>query len=182
MRNIRQVAAAVCALVALSAPSLAEAKSRFLQCVTYAREVSGVEIRGNAYTWWGQAAGRYERGHEPRVGAVMAMPSFGGMRNGHVATVSKVLNDREVLLDHANWSSPGMVERGVRAVDVSEKGDWSKVRVWHAGSHDLGLTSYPVSGFIYQDDGKVHFAAAKPHIDRGALLSDEVFQLAALER
>jgi len=182
VRKFHQVAAALLALVALSTPSLVEAKSRFLQCVTYAREVSGVEIRGNAYTWWGQAAGRYERGHEPRVGAVMAMPSYAGMRNGHVATVSKVLNSREVLLDHANWSSPGRVERGVLAVDVSEKGDWSKVRVWHAGSHDLGLTSYPVSGFIYQDDGTVHFAAAKPRVDRGVLLSDDILQLAALER
>lgn len=103
------------------------------------------------------------------------------MRNGHVATVAKVLNAREVLLDHANWSRPGMVERGVRAVDVSEKGDWSKVRVWHAASGDLGQTSYPVSGFIYHDDGSVHFAA-KPKTDHGFTLSDDVIQLASLEQ
>ena len=117
-------------------PTLASARP--LQCVPFAREVSGVELRGNAYTWWNQAEGRYSRGHEPRVGAVMAMPSFGAMRNGHVATVAKVLNDREVLLDHANWSRPGMIERGVRAIDVSEDNDWSKVRVWFAPIQGIG--------------------------------------------
>jgi surface antigen len=135
------------AISALSTPAYAQV-SRFLQCVTYARAVSGVELRGDAYSWWGQAEGRYDRGNAPRVGAVMAMPSFAGMRSGHVAMVSKIVSDREVLIDHANWSRPGMVERNVRVIEVSEKGDWSRVRVWHAGSGDLGITSYPVSGFI----------------------------------
>lgn len=178
MRKVRLISAAFLSLAALVTPTLASARP--LQCVPFAREVSGVELRGNAYTWWNQAEGRYSRGHEPRVGAVMAMPSFGAMRNGHVATVAKVLNDREVLLDHANWSRPGMIERGVRAIDVSEKGDWSKVRVWHAGSRYMGQTSYPVSGFIY-NDGTVHFAAA-PKMDHGFKLSDDVIQLASLER
>ena len=53
-------------LMSVAAPALA------LQCVPYARETSGVEIFGNAKTWWGQAAGRYERGFTPKVGAVMA--------------------------------------------------------------------------------------------------------------
>ncbi|RJT25901.1 CHAP domain-containing protein [Chakrabartia godavariana] len=178
MRKFRLFSVAVLTLAALSTPTIASAK--ILQCVPFAREVSGVDLRGNAYTWWNQADGKYERGHAPRVGAVMAMPSFGSMRNGHVATVAKVISDREVLIDHANWSRPGMVERGVRAVDVSEKGDWSRVRVWHAGSGDLGLTSYPVSGFIY-NDGSVHFAA-RPKADHGFKLSDDVIQLASLEQ
>ncbi len=179
LQKVRLISAAFLMLAALVSPTIASARP--LQCVSFAREVSGIELRGNAYTWWNQADGVYGRGHEPRVGAVMAMPSFGSMRNGHVATVAKVLNAREVLLDHANWSRPGMIERGVRAVDVSEKGDWSKVRVWHAGSGDLGQTSYPVSGFIYHDDGSVHFAA-KPKMDHGFKLSDDVIQLASLEQ
>ncbi len=138
---------AVNALLVLPTPALA--KSRYLQCVPYARKVSGIEIRGNAKTWWGQAAGRYERGSAPRVGAVMALPGYGKMRLGHVATVSSIVSDREVLLDHANWSRRGGIERNVRAIDVSPQGDWSRVRIWYAGNGDLGTTSYPVSGFIY---------------------------------
>lgn len=167
------------AFVAMSTPAFAQS-SGVLQCVTYARSISGVDLRGNAYTWWSQAQGRYARGNEPRAGAVMAMPSFAGMRNGHVATVSKVLNDREILLSHANWSRPGMVERNVRAIDVSAKGDWSRVRVWHANSGALGVTSYPVSGFIYSDGAPLRFAQA-PRTGRGPLLSDDILTLAALE-
>ena len=120
-----------------------------LQCVPYAREVSGIDIRGNAYTWWDQAEGRYARGHAPKVGAVLAFAAVAKMRNGHVAMVSEVVSDREVLLDHANWSRPGGIERRVRAIDVSEAGDWSKVRVWYGPVGGLGLTVYPTKGFIY---------------------------------
>ena len=63
--------------------------------------------------------------------------------------VSKVLNDREVLLTHANWSRRGGVEKNVIAVDVSEKGDWSRVKVWFASNGGLGTSTYPVNGFIY---------------------------------
>ena len=59
----------------------------YLQCVPYAREVTGIDIYGDALTWWEQAAGRYERGREPRVGAVMAFVPNDKMRLGHVAAV-----------------------------------------------------------------------------------------------
>lgn len=120
-----------------------------LQCVPFAREVSGIAIHGNAKTWWAQAAGRYDRGNAPKVGAVLAFEATGKMRLGHVAMVSQVVSDREVLLTHANWSRPGGIERDVRAVDVSEAGDWSRVRVWFGPMRDLGLTAYPTHGFIY---------------------------------
>lgn len=123
------------------------AQAQFWQCVTFARSVTGIEIRGNAHTWWGQAAGRYERGQTPEEGAVMAFMSSGRMRLGHVAKVSKIVSPREVLLTHANWSYRGGVERDVRAIDVSDRGDWSKVQVWYRGQ--MGLTRYPVYGFIY---------------------------------
>lgn len=125
------------------------AQARYLQCAPFAREVSGIEIRGNANTWWGQAAGRYDRGVTPQVGAVMAFKAVRSMPVGHVAMVSKVVSAREVLLTHANWSRRGGIERDVRAVDVSENGDWSKVRVWFAQVGGLGTTSYPLAGFIY---------------------------------
>lgn len=176
---MKTVATAFAACLAFAATVMPAAASRYLQCVPFAREVSGIEIRGNAKTWWSQAAGRYERGSAPREGAVMAMPGIRKMPLGHVATVSKIVNDREVLLTHANWSRRGGIERNVRAIDVSEKGDWSKVRVWFAGNGDLGTTSYPVSGFIYP--GKASPVPTGARADRGPLLSRDVFDMAALE-
>ena len=125
------------------------ATAQFWQCAPYAREISGIQIRGNANTWWGQAAGRYDRGDRPAVGAVLSFKSTRRMRVGHVATVSAVVSDREVLLTHANWSRRGGVERDVRAVDVSAAGDWSEVKVWYAPQGDLGTSAYPTNGFIY---------------------------------
>ena len=125
------------------------AAAQFWQCAPYAREISGIQIRGNANTWWGQAAGRYERGRAPKEGAVLAFEATRRMRVGHVAMVSKVVSEREVLLTHANWSRRGGVERDVRAMDVSAAGDWSLVKVWYGPQHGLGTSSYPTSGFIY---------------------------------
>ncbi|GGD99296.1 hypothetical protein GCM10011515_18870 [Tsuneonella deserti] len=127
----------------------------YLQCVPFARERSGVQIYGDALTWWDQAAGRYKRGDRPRVGAVMAFRPSGGMTLGHVATVARVVDSRTVLLDHANWSPiggrRGQIERGVKAIDVSPANDWSQVRVWYAPLQDLGTTAWPVAGFIYNE-------------------------------
>lgn len=125
----------------------------YLQCVPYARERSGVQIFGDARTWWNQAAGRYKRGNTPRPGAVMTFRPTGSMVLGHVAAVSKVIDSRTVLLDHANWSPingrRGQIERGVQAIDVSPANDWTQVRVWYAPLGDLGTTAWPVEGFIY---------------------------------
>ena len=116
-------------------------------CVPFARAVSGVEIRGNAKTWWDQAKGRYHRSKEPRVGAVMAFAASGAMPKGHVAVVSKVISDREVLVDQANWER-NRITLDTLVVDVSAKGDWSAVRVANAGG-TLGRVN-PVKGFIHE--------------------------------
>ena len=125
----------------------------YLQCVPYARQVTGIEIRGDAWTWWSQAEGRYARGTRPKVGAVMAFQPYGKMELGHVAAVSRIIDSRTVLLRHANWSlingRRGQIEDNVRAVDVSPANDWSEVRVWFAPLGDLGTTHWPVQGFIY---------------------------------
>jgi len=120
-----------------------------LQCVPYARIVSGVNIRGDALTWWDQAEDRYERGHEPRRGAVLAFRPTGPMTLGHVAVVSRILGERQVLIRHANWSVPGAIEEDVLAVDVSEDNDWSAVRVWHSPTGRMGARTNPTFGFIY---------------------------------
>ena len=154
-----------CALAAACVlGAAAPATAQFWQCAPYAREVSGIQIRGNANTWWGQAAGRYERGRQPKEGAVLAFDATRRMRVGHVAMVSRVLNDREVLLTHANWSRRGQVERDVRAVDVSPAGDWSMVRVWYGPQHDLGTSSYPTRGFIYADHAPEPTQSDAPYI------------------
>jgi surface antigen len=120
-----------------------------LECVPYARVTSGIRIYGDAYTWWGQARGRYATGNRPRVGAVMAVRPFNNSRLGHVATVSRLVDSRTILLSHANWSIPGGIERNVTALDVSPANDWSQVRIWYAPSRGLGTTHWPVAGFIY---------------------------------
>ncbi len=124
-----------------------------LQCVPYARAVSGVEIRGDAHTWWGQAQGRYDRGDRPRVGAVLAFKPHGAMRLGHVAAVRKIIDSRTLLVSHANWSTidgqRGHIEQDVRVVDASPNNDWSEVQVWYTSNAALGTTRWPVHGFIY---------------------------------
>ena len=126
----------------------------YRQCVPFAREASGIQLFGDAHTWWDEAEGHYARGHEPKVGAVMSFRPHGPMTLGHVAMVSKVIDERTVLLRHANWSPidgrRGNVDLDVRAVDVSPANVWSEVRVWYAPIGDLGTTHWPVNGFIYK--------------------------------
>jgi surface antigen len=125
----------------------------YLQCVPYARQVSGIQIHGDAHTWWGQAAGKYARGYTPRVGAVMAFKPSGNSRLGHVAAVSRILDERTILVRHSNWSPingrRGQIEDDVRVVDVSAENDWSAVRVWYAPIQSLGGGHWPIQGFIY---------------------------------
>lgn len=153
------VALAVLAGSALAAPAAGFASElpAYLECVPYARAVSGIQIYGDAYTWWDQAEGRYARGRAPQAGAVMAFAPYGNMRLGHVAAVSRVIDSRNVLLRHANWSpiggTRGQVEVDVRAVDVSPGNDWSQVRVWYDPLQNLGTTAWPVQGFIYPARG-----------------------------
>ncbi len=135
----------------LATAAAAPAAAAVLQCVPYARAQSGIEIRGNAGTWWAQAEGRYNRGAEPRVGAVMVLQPSRAMPIGHVAVVAEIVDERTVYLNHANWSGPGRIERRALAVDVSESGDWSRVRVWYGPQRSLGIRTNPVFGFIYNE-------------------------------
>lgn len=149
------------ALIALGlTAAVATPAAAVLQCVPYARAQSGIEIRGNAGTWWGQAAGRYARGAEPRVGAVMVLRPTRAMPIGHVAMVAEIIDDRNVYLNHANWSGPGRIERRALAQDVSPNGDWSQVRVWYGPQGSLGVRVNPVFGFIYNDAARETAPAA----------------------
>lgn len=124
-----------------------------LQCVPYAREASGIDLRGDAWKWWNAAAGAYERGHAPRLGAVIVFRKHGKMRLGHVAVVAKLINTRTMMVDHANWgprgAGRGSVSNMVSVRDVSPHNDWSAVQVWNSLTHDFGTQTYPTYGFIY---------------------------------
>jgi len=146
------VAAFATALAFTSLAAPAQAQS--WQCAPFARFFSGVKIFGDAWTWWEQATGKYTKGFSPDSGAVLVFKPQGSMKQGHVAVVSQVLTDRIIQVTHANWSPiaghRGQVEEDVTVVDVSEKGDWSQVKVWYDPAGDLGRTVYPTYGFIYQ--------------------------------
>jgi surface antigen len=133
--------------VARAAPSIG------LQCVPFARHLSGIDIVGNARTWWAQAEGRYERGSRPEVGSVLTFKPSGAMRLGHVSVVSQIVSPREVLVDHANWPGPGVpkgrVARNVSVIDVSPGNDWTSVRVEIHGRGSGYGRIYPTWGFIY---------------------------------
>ena len=124
------------------------ARGERVWCVPFARTASGVEIKGNAKTWWDAAKGRYDRGATPLVGAVMVFSGSRKMPMGHVAVVAEVVNDRVILIDHANWKR-NKVSLGMAVTDVSAAGDWSAVRV----EGDPGVVGRvnPVSGFIYPE-------------------------------
>jgi surface antigen len=143
----------VAAVLALSTGGVAHADS-YWQCATFARMFSGIQIFGDAWTWWNQAVGKYTTGETPQSGSVLVFKRNGAMRDGHVAVVSRVLTDRVIQVTHANWSiiegGRGKVEQDVTVVDVSPKGDWSQVKVWYDPIRDLGNTVYPTYGFIYQ--------------------------------
>jgi surface antigen len=98
--------------------------------------------------WWPHAAGRYERGQEPKIGAVLAFRPFGRMRSGHVAVVTGIMGPREILVDHANWVR-GRVSKAMLAVDTSPGNDWTSVRVVGSRAEARGARDNPTFGFIY---------------------------------
>ena len=138
------------------------AKDPYWQCVTFARMFSGIQIFGDAWTWWQKATGKYAQGFTPETGAVLVFKPVGQMTRGHVAVVSQVLTERVVQITHANWGgSRGKVEQDVTIVDVSPRNDWSQVKVWYNPLGDLGTTVYPTYGFIYQAAEKAMLQAAQ---------------------
>lgn len=150
LRGVCAIALAACLAGTAQASSLLEYVG---QCVPFAREASGIQIYGDAWTWWDQAKGKYRRGQEPRIGAVAVFRKWSRLPLGHVAVISRVVDDRVLMVTHANWSiqngERGHAEQDVTLTDVSPDNDWSEVRVWYRGMEGLGSTTYPLYGFIY---------------------------------
>jgi len=122
--------------------------SKWLYCVQFAREISGIDLRGNAATWWARARGLYARMTEPAPGAVMVFARTRRLRAGHVAVVKQVISQREVRVDHANWGNDGKIYLDAPVIDVSRDNDWSLVRVWNVKLRQFGTHVYRLSGFI----------------------------------
>ena len=147
------VVAATLSLFSFAAPMQAQASQPYWQCVTFARMFSGIQIFGDAWTWWRQGVDRFRTGDTPEVGSVLVFQPHGRMSRGHVAVVSNIVTDRAIQITPANWGgSRGRVEEDVIVVDVSDANDWSRVKVWHKPSDGLGVTVYPTYGFIYKGD------------------------------
>ena len=145
---------AVVAAIAIAVPVQAKSLLDYVgQCVPFARAASGIQIFGDAWTWWDQAEGKYRRGDVPKPGAVIVFAKTSRLPLGHVAVISRVVTPRIVMVTHANWSrldgERGHAEQDVTLTDMSDDNDWSAVKVWYRDSDGLGSTIYPVYGFIY---------------------------------
>ena len=177
-QRTRTLVGSLCVCVALAFSGIGGAHAEdYWQCAAFARVFSGIQIFGDAWTWWQKATGHYLKGDTPKAGAVLVFKPQGVMKLGHVAVVSQVLTDRVIQISHANWSlidgERGHVERNVTVVDVSPNGDWSEVKVWNDPSHNLGGTVYPTFGFIYNAP-----AQNAPHTTTVAQASDAAVAMA----
>ena len=146
-RNISIGLAAACAISAFTSQP-----AKAWNCVQFVHQVSTLKLSGDAWKWWSNAAGLYDRGHAPETKAVLVFDHTKRMVHGHVAIVAKQLNKRLIEIDHANWSighwGRGKITRNVRVQDVSDKGDWSMVEVWNELDNCWGHP-YKTLGFIY---------------------------------
>ena len=153
-QRTRTLVSSFAACIALAFTGPAAHAEDYWQCAAFARVFSGIQIFGDAWTWWEKATGHYLKGSTPQSGAVLVFKPQGAMRLGHVAVVSQVLTDRIIQVTHANWSliegSRGKIEQNVTVVDVSPGGDWTEVKVWYDPLRDLGTTTYSTYGFVYK--------------------------------
>jgi hypothetical protein len=132
-----------------------------IQCVTYAKQVSGIDLMGDAWSWWNAAAGKYARGHQPQFMSVLVLSRTERLKLGHVAVVVDVIAPREIRVTHANfgndWRSRRIIYDSMPVTDVSAANDWSVVRFWNYQAKAWGIV-YPAYGFIYSD--RIDAAAA----------------------
>ncbi len=124
-----------------------------ISCVPYARDVSKLNIHGDAYTWWNQAARSYERGNIPRPNAVFVLSKTSKLTRGHLAVVTRTIDARHIDVTHSNWgndhASRSVIYKKMRVEDISTVNDWSLVRFWNHETGHFG-SPYPAYGFIYQ--------------------------------
>jgi CHAP domain len=137
--------------------------SASVECAPFARALTGISLSGAAADWWLLANGRYVRTQTPVVGSVLVLRRSGRLPSGHVAVVSKVVSQRQIMVTQANWVHHRITE-DQPVIDVSEDGDWSAVRVWWPPSGQMGVSDYQAFGFIRPDhpDNHDRLIAATP--------------------
>jgi surface antigen len=139
------------ALLLLLASPTSSALASYLNCVQYVKQVSSFDISGNAWMWWNNAKGRYNIGHRPARNSVLVFQRTKAMPAGHVAVVRNVVNRRTILIEHANWAPRNGMKGRVSTElveDISEKNDWTSVRVMYKPSMSFGKP-YATNGFIH---------------------------------
>ncbi len=140
-----------------------------VECVPFARALTGLPLSGDAADWWREADGRYPRSQQPEVGSVLVFRRSARLPSGHVAVVSRVLSARRIMVTQANWVHHRITE-DQPVIDTSRTGDWSDVRVWWPPSGQMGVTDYQAFGFIRPDRpvGHDQLIAATPAAVRTA--------------
>jgi CHAP domain len=125
--------------------------ARPVQCVPFARNASGIQLYGDAHTWWDQAGTKYYRGPYPEVGSVLVLARTARMTHGHLAVVKRVLTNRQIQVTHSNWGSDWRTRRiiyeSVLAEDVSPENNWTQVKFWNHVCQCFGFP-YQALGFI----------------------------------
>jgi surface antigen len=140
----------------VTGPNLADASRHpGITCAPFARELAGIALYGDAYSWWTSASGRYGRSAQPEIGAVLVLRRNSRLPSGHVAVVSRVLAPRQVLVIQANWVPDELTEDQL-AVDVSPHNDWTEVRMWWPPTNALGDHAFPAYGFILPPTPTTH--------------------------
>jgi hypothetical protein len=149
-RNIRLVVPILVPMLFSCATSLAATTNRAehnrLECAPFARAISGVDLHGDAYTWWQRADGHYARSLRPSIGSVLVFRQAARLPHGHVAVVSRVVSKREIVVTQANWVHRHITRDHV--VDQSPTNDWTAVRVSWSPSNQLGTAVFRTYGFI----------------------------------
>ncbi|HYG87357.1 MAG TPA: CHAP domain-containing protein [Azospirillum sp.] len=130
-------------------------------CVRVVRSISDFTLQGDAWMWWNRAAGQYARDNAPAAGSVLVFKRSGRLGRGHVSLVSKVIDRRTIEVDHS-WLDGRGLRRGMRVIDVSQRNDWSMVRVWHEPSDQMGMRVYPTYGFILPSGAKPRHQDPEP--------------------
>jgi hypothetical protein len=118
-----------------------------IECAPFARALTGVALSGSGADWWRLAEGRYTRTQTPATGSVLVFHRSDRLPYGHVSVVSRVVSRRQILVTQANWVHH-VVTQDQSVIDVSDAGDWSKVRVWWPPSEQMGQRVYATFGFI----------------------------------
>jgi hypothetical protein len=161
-----------------SAPAPRAPAFASISCVPYARLATGMRISGDGRMWWHNAAGVYERGQRPEPGSILAFPGSGGMSRGHVAVVERIVDSREIHIHHANWGGPGLrrgqVMRGVRVIDVSDRNDWTAVRVQVGHDRTSFGRAYRTYGFIHNRPDGLRMARPPERVQVASAWSTQI--------